>query len=196
MRSTPERPSINSDISPFDQHSQIMLLVSFAPSLIYCFSAKAGFCSIVEEINPLNAAHRLAVGAGAGASFFSSAIFSFSTLFCCAANVAILTPNLSISPLTTLSFFFSAPLLLFKLLCLILPCCSASASSSSGSASARLSSVVASFLLGRRRLADFETRADWMRDTKEECLMRRLSRLVERKSSVTAASSRKTFWGA
>lgn len=53
-----------------------------------------------------------------------------------------------------------------------------------------------SFLLGLRRFLDFEMADDeLMRETKEECLMRRLSRFVERKESETAASGRNVFWG-
>lgn len=57
-------------------------------------------------------------------------------------SLAMLAPKRSISPLTTISFFFSAPRLVLRLLCLTLPRFEPSPSSSSsrsGRASARLS---------------------------------------------------------
>lgn len=120
-------------------------------------------------------------------------------------NCAMLTPNLCISPFSSLSFLFSAPFLLFKLWCLILPArisAPPSPAANSGSASARLSREfsVVDFLLRPPRLSGFlETRADVVdatRETKDECLMVRLSRLEERKESLVEAFSRNVFWGA
>jgi hypothetical protein len=121
-------------------------------------------------------------------------------------SLAMLAPKRSISPLTTLSFLFSAPLRLRRDLCRTLPSLGAapspspsSSSSALGRASARLSSD-ASLLAGRRlrrRWPDLEMRSadDWTRDRKTECRMRRLSRLDSRKSSETAAPARKTLDG-
>lgn len=96
----------------------------------YSLFTNAGFCSIVAEMYPLSAAHRFdTTGAGADADAdanvfegaeVEAAAFSANWLpFCgCAGildNCAMLTPNLCISPFSSLSFLFSAPLLLFKL---------------------------------------------------------------------------------
>lgn len=184
----------------------------------YSLFTNAGFCSIVAEMYPLSAAHRFdttGAGADADADVFEEAeveVAAFSanwTPFCgCAGildNCAMLTPNLCISPFSSLSFLFSAPFLLLKLWCLILPArisAAPSPAANSGSASARLSRElkVVDFLLRPPRLSAFlETRADVVdatRETKDECLMVRLSRLEERKESLVEAFSRKVFWGA
>ena len=187
----------------------------------------AGFCSIVAEMYPLNAAHRFdTAGAGAGCFVSSAAFFVSATglllllkepaaapcccCVCAAAetvdNCAMLTPNLAISPLNNLSFLFSAPLLLLKLWCLILPSRTSAApspSASSGRASARLSSELSWFFVvdfedRRRVFDDFEMRLEdeATREMKAECLMVRLSRLVERKESVVEALGRNVFGGA
>lgn len=166
---------------------------------------------------PLSAAHRFdTAGAGADADGFEeaeavgTAAFSANWLpFCrCAGildNCAMLTPNLSISPFSSLSFLFSAPFLLLKLSCLILPdkiSAAPSPAANSGSASARLSRElsVVDFLLRPPRLSAFlEMREEVVaatRETKDECLMVRLSRLEERKESLVEAFSRNVFWGA
>lgn len=57
--------------------------------------------------------------------------------------------------------------------------------------------MAASFFDGLRRLFALDTRdEEAMRETKDECFMSRLSRLVERNESVTAASARNVFDGA
>lgn len=180
---------------------------------------------MVAEMYPLSAAHRFdTAGAGAGAAVdafeedkvVEAAAFPANWLpFCGCAGMldscAMLTPNRAISPFKSLSFLFSAPFLLRRLWCLILPArisAAPSPSANCGSASARLSrelSVVVDFfaalLLPRppRLSGRLETRAeavDATRETKEECLMVRLSRLEERKESLVEASSRNVFWGA
>lgn len=77
------------------------------------------------------------------------------------------------------------------------PASSAAPSSAAreGSASARSPRLAASLRLGRRRLLDLVTREEEMRETKEECLMRRLSRLLERKESGMEASGRMVLGG-
>lgn len=184
------------------------------PCHSYSLFTNAGFCSIVAEMYPLSAAH-LFEGAGAGVGAIEEVAEGFSAsgiaLCVCAGkcdNCAMLTPNRAISPLSSLSFLLSAPFLLRKLWCLILPSrisAAPSPSASSGSASARLSRElrVAEDLFAaapRRRgfEEDLEMREEEeeMRETKEECLMVRLSRLEERKESVVEAFWRKVFWGA
>lgn len=54
--------------------------------------------------------------------------------------------------------------------------------------------MVASFLLGRRRFV-FVMPDEEILDTNDECLIRRLSRLVDRKSSETAAPGRNVLAG-
>lgn len=187
--------------------------MQITPYQSYSLFTNAGFCSIVAEMYPLSAAHLFDV-AGAGiealetgkelAKGFSG---SGTALCVCAGkcdNCAILTPNLAISPFSNLSFLFNAPFLLRKLWCLIFPSrisAAPSPSASSGSASARLSRElrVADFLFAPRRrgFEDLEMREEEeMRETKEECLMVRLSRFEERKESVVEAFWRKVFWGA
>lgn len=193
--------------------------------------ANAGFCSIVAAMNPLNAANRFAAQLDCGGAFavfsttssiivvvacaFVSVPVVFIVVFLSAAAIsrtveswARLLPNLSISPLTTRSFFFSAPGLLRKLLCLTLPSFSASPPRTSsfvnsGNASAKLSRLVWSFFLSWR-FAFFRAALEiplldlgWaILETNAECLIRRLSRLESRKVSSTTASGRWTLRGA
>jgi hypothetical protein len=207
---------------PKSKHNQpskqcFVLHVLFSHDLL----VNAGFCSMVEEMYPRRAAH-LSEVAGLAASTFVSCADTRGPPEDSAADVsvilAMLAPNLSISPLTTISFLFRAPFLLFRLLCLIFRRFSippvSSSSRRSGNASARLSSeailffgllcFVAVFLLDLIPLAPgtacFEEEdgvdflaireEDWTRERKEECLMSRLSRLEERKESEERVSGR------
>jgi hypothetical protein len=146
------------------------------------FFTNSAFCSNVCDIKPLNAAHLFAV-----------AVFCASSPPACAlpaASCAIFLPNLSLSILSNFSLLFVAPGLLFKLLCLIFASpMTLSESLASGRASASDSSVVTSFLDGRRRLRGFLW-AFSIRFTKAECLIRRLSCLEEMKPSEIMAPSR------
>lgn len=187
--------------------------MQIVPYQSYSLFTNAGFCSIVAEIYPLSAAHLFdAAGAAVvaldtGKEAAEDFSVSGTALRVCAGkcdNCAILTPNLAISPFNNLSFLFNAPFLLLKLWCLILPSrisAAPSPSASSGRASARLSRElrVADFFAPRprRSFEDLEMREEEeMRETKEECLMVRLSRFEERKESDVEALARKVFWGA
>lgn len=163
--------------------------------------ANAGFCSTVDEMYPLKAAHRLdgdAAAAGAVEEVATGTSASRTP-----ASRAMLAPKRSISPLTTISFLRKAPLLLTRLRCLTLPSFPGSRDSrslSSGRASARPSRSVRSLFPGRRcrcrRGLVLETPDEAVtRETNEECFMRRLSRLEVRKASVTEASGRNVFAG-
>lgn len=190
------------------------------------FSKKAGFCSIVAEINPLSAAH-LFVVTGCGAVVASCVCVvcpcAVSTTIPCAAgtwpgtsftvaNCAKLLPNRSISVLTTFSFLFNAPGLVFKLLCLTLPMASCNLSivfplsssslisaSISPSTSPKLSRFVFNFLEGRllRFLLIFPLPGAVlaMRLTKALCLMVRLSFFESMKESDTTLFSRCSLRG-
>lgn len=87
------------------------------------------------------------------------AVLSFTAIIC-----AMFFPNLSLSVLSSFSFRFIAPGLLFRLFILILPSfsCPFTKSSTSGNASASPSNVVLSFLFGRLRfrglVCDFSIR--------------------------------------
>ncbi|KAI2629865.1 hypothetical protein GGR54DRAFT_282621 [Hypoxylon sp. NC1633] len=153
------------------------------------FAINAGFCSMVAEMKPLNAAQRFAVEtcAGAGPPSVVVAWSSPATPSCppaapistsastgtsrsaTALSRARLSPNLSTSPLTTRSFLLSAPLRLFKLRCRTLPsrsCLSPSSvspsSSKSGRALASESRSATSFLPGRRRFRGFLLLLMWL----------------------------------
>jgi hypothetical protein len=146
------------------------------------FLTNSGFCSSVCEINPLKAAH-----------LFEVAVFCASSLavpMLPAASCAIFFPNLSLSIFSSFSRLFVAPGLLFILLCRIFASpTTLSTSTVSGKASASDSSVVISFLDGRRRLRGFLW-AFSIRLTKEECLMSLLSAFVVMKPSSIIAPSR------
>lgn len=132
---------------------------------IHVLPKNAGFCSIVADMNPLNAAHRFDVPDGCTAACVCVcvcvpacvSIFSCPTAVAARAPVAAapaaetfascakLRPNRSISPFTSLSFLLSAPGRVLRLLCRTLPCraCSASIASpvaTSSSISAWMSS--------------------------------------------------------
>lgn len=171
---------------------------------------------MVDEMYPLNAAHLSDVAGCAACPSVAMAASLLSVLAGVSLNFAMLAPNLSISPLTTISFLFRAPFFMFRLLCFTFPRLSApSPSTRSGRASARLSSdailffgllfFAPSFLTLLFGLAlpgtevfcdedeDLETREDedWRtRERKEEDLIMRLSRLEERKESVDRVSGR------
>lgn len=136
---------------------------------------------------PLNAAHLFAVAAGIFVephSTVSSGIL--------ASKLPPTALNLSISPLTTRSFLFNAPFLLFKLSRLSLSL----RSSTSGSASARpprFASLLAA--AGRRRFFEIFEVEEAMRERNVEDLMVRLSFFVERKVSVLAVFARASLGG-
>ncbi len=135
--------------------------------------------SVVFWINCLNAAHLLPL---------LQPVFTTSPLFTAAsptvgkaAICAMFLLNLSFSRLIKASFFFIAPGLLFKLVCLIfaLPTTIAPSVSLvvSGNASAKDSRVVISFLDGRLRFLDGAFDFS-MREMRAECFIMRLSFFV------------------
>lgn len=75
----------------------------------------SGFCSIVWLINPLNASHLLAVGAGAAVPASAAGAAAGTAVV----NCAIFFPNLSLSIFSSFSLLFCAPGLVLTLLCLI-----------------------------------------------------------------------------
>lgn len=191
------------------------------PASPFCLE-NAGFCSIVAEMNPRSAANRFAVLC-TGARFSSSPSLSSTSIWAscvvatagCSLTVlscARLIPNLSISPLTSLSFLRSAPGVLLRDLCLTFPAASAwpartSSAVRSGRASDNADRLVV-FCESRAFARRFrflrwvgvssvrEEEGFEMRETKEECLMRRLSRLDSIKDSETWAEGRWTLRGA
>lgn len=159
---------------------------------------------------PLNAAHLFDTTGAAGTPLDIAACSALGALCgACAGKCdmcAMLAPNRSISPRSSLSLRFNAPFLLRRLWCLILPeriSAAPSPSANSGSASARLSSelsvvVLLLFAFERRRglvMRDEDDEAA-TREIKDECLIVRLSRLDERKASVVEALGRKVLAGA
>ena len=84
--------------------------------LAHHFFTNSGFCSIVWLINPLNASHLLAVGAGATAPASAAEAAAGPAVV----NCAMFFPNRSLSIFSSFSLLFCAPGLVLTLLCLIL----------------------------------------------------------------------------